>query len=154
LFFAWSPDLTPIGLNTQTADFAKEGAMTPNARRIAIAICIFIASAAKSDGRADNGRYANVAKGISTWIESLTDTSGVGCCATADGLRPQAIDWDMAGNHFRVKVAGWWIGVPDSAVIRGPNRLGYAVAWLERDWDIDTGEMTMRVRCFLPGAAS
>jgi hypothetical protein len=154
LFFAWSPDLTPIGLNTQTADFAKEGAMTPNARRIAIAICIFIASAAKSDERADNGRYANVAMGIRTWIESLTDTSGVGCCATADGLRPQAIDWDMAGNHFRVKVAGWWIGVPDSAVIRGPNRLGYAVAWLERDWDIDTGEMTMRVRCFLPGAAS
>jgi len=43
---------------------------------------------------------------------------------------------------------------PSGAVVKGPNRLGYAVAWLEYDWDIDSGEQTMRVRCFLPGAVS
>ncbi len=128
--------------------------MTPHARRIALAICVIIAFAATSEGRAGNGRYANVAKGISGWVELLTDTNGIGCCATADGLRPQSIDWDIVANRYRVKVGGRWIGVPDSAVVKGPNRLGYAVAWLEYDWDIDTGEMTMLVRCFLPGALS
>jgi hypothetical protein len=128
--------------------------MVLHVRRISLAVCIFVVFAATSDGRAGNGRYTNVAKGISGWIESLTDTNGIGCCATADGLRPQSIDWDTAANHYRIKVGGRWIAVPDSAVINGPNRLGYAVAWLEHDWDIDTGEMTMRVRCFLPGALS
>jgi hypothetical protein len=141
-------------LGIQTANFVKEEAMAPHARRISLAICIFIASAAMSEGRADNDRYANVAKGISGWIESLTDKNGIGCCATADGLRPQTIDWDMTANHYRVKVDGRWVEVPESAVVKGPNHLGYAVAWLEYDWDIDTGEMSMRVRCFLPGALS
>jgi len=126
--------------------------MTPHARRISLAICIFVASAATSESGAENDRYVNVAKNISGWIKSLTDTNGIGCCATADGLRPQSIDWDIAANHYRIKVGGRWIGVPDGSVIKEPNRLGYAVAWLEYDWDIDTGEMSMRVRCFLPGA--
>jgi hypothetical protein len=142
-------------LGIQTADFVKEEAMAAYARRISHAICIFIiASAAMSEGRADNDRYANVAKGISGWIESLTDKNGIGCCATADGLRLQSIDWDIAANHYRIKVGGRWVGISDSSVIKAPNRLGYAVAWLEYDWDIDTGEMSMRVRCFLPGALS
>jgi len=128
--------------------------MIPNIRRTALATCAIIASAAAAEGRADNARYAHAAKDISTWIESLTDTNGIGCCATADGERPQAIDWDMAANHYRVKVRGQWIAVPDSAVVKGPNRLGHAVAWLEYDWDIDTGEQAVRVRCFLPGAVS
>jgi hypothetical protein len=53
-------------------------------------------------------------------------------------------------NTFRIKVGGKQISVPASAVVKEPNRLGYAVAWLEYDWDIDSGEMTTRVRCILP----
>jgi hypothetical protein len=128
--------------------------MTLRVRRISLAVCILVAFAVTSDGLAGDGRYANVLKGINGWIESLTDTNGIGCCATADGLRPQTIDWDMTANHYRVKVDGRWVEVPESAVVKGPNHLGYAVAWLEYDWDIDTGEMSMRVRCFLPGALS
>jgi hypothetical protein len=120
---------------------------------IMLAAFVVIAFVAVSEAR-DNGQYAHVAKNFMVWIESLTDTNEIGCCAAADGLRPQAIDWDITATHYRVKVRDSWIGVPDSAVIKEPNRLGYAVAWLEYDWDIDAGEQTIRVRCFMPGAAS
>jgi hypothetical protein len=133
--------------------FTEEVPMTPHSGRFALIALAVLLSAAGSHAR-DSGHYQNVPPDIGAWIGSLTDTNGIGCCATADGERPQAIDWDMAANHYRVKVRGQWIAVPDSAVVKGPNRLGHAVAWLEYDWDIDTGEQTMRVRCFLPGAVS
>lgn len=117
---------------------------------IALGLCISIAT---SQARYA-GKQRQVSPNIKAWIEALTDQSGVGCCATADGLRPEAIDWDITANFYRVKVGKQWLVVPDAAVIKGPNRLGFAVAWLEYDWDINTGEMTTFVRCFLPGAAS
>jgi hypothetical protein len=168
IFGRWCPDQPP---NFDPYQCAKErnglGALNGNPwskktrgnamphKFLGIVLATFavLAFAAVSEAR-DNGQYAHVAKNIRDWIESLTDTNGIGCCATADGLRPQAIDWNMAANHYRVKVRGRWIGVPNSAVIKEPNRLGYTVAWLEYDWDIDTGEQTIRVRCFMPGAAS
>jgi hypothetical protein len=91
---------------------------------------------------------------IKTWIEALTDQHGIGCCAIADGTRPREITWDITASSYRVKVGTQWLSVPDEAVIKGPNRLGYAVAWIDYDWDINTGGMTLSVRCFLPGAAS
>ncbi len=41
-----------------------------------------------------------------------------------------------------------WIVVPDSAVIKGPNRIGYAIVWLYGSLNFDGSRM---VRCFLPG---
>jgi hypothetical protein len=99
-------------------------------------------------------RHHQIRPEIKAWIETLTDQRGIGCCATADGLRLREIAWDITANSYRVKVGTQWLFVPDEAVIKGPNRLGYAVAWLEYDWDINSGEMTLSVRCFLPGAAS
>jgi hypothetical protein len=122
-------------------------------RVIALATFGVVASAAVSEGR-DNGQYAGVSKDIKVWIEALTDAAGIGCCATADGFRPKEVQWDIASSFYRVKVGSQWLNVPDKAVIRGPNRLGYAVAWLEYDWDINSGEITPTVRCFLPGPAS
>jgi hypothetical protein len=142
-----------LGLRTQKRTLPKGNVMLRKFLNIIFATFGVIAFAIVSEAR-DSGQYAHVSKDIKAWIERLTDPNGIGCCATADGLRPQAIDWDMAANHYRVKVRGRWIGVPDSAVIKEPNRLGYAVAWLEYDWDIDTGEQTIHVRCFMPGAAS
>ncbi len=99
----------------------------------------------------DYGQYNNVAPEIKNWIENLRDAYGVSCCATADGFRPQDVEWDMEGDHYRVKVENSWIEVPDSAVIKGPNRIGYAIVWLygPEEWD-----GVRIVRCFLPGPTS
>jgi hypothetical protein len=101
-----------------------------------------VLSAAASHAR-DSGQYQNVARDIKTWIEKLTDDKGVLCCATADGVVPDA--WEMGASHYRVKIYGEWLDVPAAAVIKAPNRLGHTVVW------IDTSEDAMGVRCFLPG---
>jgi hypothetical protein len=118
-------------------------------RRAGILLSL-LAFSAVSEAR-DYGQYKNVPPEIRTWIQSLTDAYGVSCCATADGSRPQDVEWDMMGNRYRVKVENSWIVVPDGAVIKGPNRIGYAIVWLYGSLDYD-GERI--VRCFLPGPTS
>jgi len=54
----------------------------------------------------------------------------------------------MDGSHYRVKIYGEWLDVPDAAVVKTPNRLGHAVVWT------DTSEDAIRARCFLPGPQS
>jgi hypothetical protein len=123
----------------------NKGRFWPNPRT---AVLLFVlVSSAVSQAR-DYGQYKNVRPEIKTWIENLRDAYGVSCCATADGYRPEAVDWDRTGNHYRVKVENSWIVVPDSAVIKTPNRIGYAIVWLyaAEEWD-----GSRIVRCFLPG---
>ena len=98
-------------------------------------------------GRGD-GRHAQVAPEIRQWMEGLTDAQGRGCCATADGFQPDEVEWDTRENHYRVRIAGAWLVVPDGAVIHEPNRLGYAVVW----YFVDNGRVV--IRCFLPGSGS
>jgi len=95
---------------------------------------------------------------IKGWIEGLTDQSGANCCSDADGTKPEEVDWDMGEKHYRVKVAGQWIDVPDVAVIKGPNYLGHAVVWLyEEPLQGDVGDESFvdfpYILCFLPGPA-
>jgi len=79
--------------------------------------------------------------------------AGVNCCSTADGARPKEVEWDIGINHYRVKVGGKWLVVPDIAVIRGPNRLGHAVVWLYHEYEVEN-YAGVYVRCFIPGPAS
>jgi hypothetical protein len=92
------------------------------------------------------GQYKSASLAIRMWIEGLTDNLGVPCCATADGAVPDV--WEMRHSHYRVKIYGEWLVVPDSAVVRGQNHLGHAVVW------VDSSENFMQVRCFLPGSQS
>ncbi len=94
------------------------------------------------------GQYDYVSNDIKYWIDSLTDDSGTSCCSTADGYRPEAVEWDMASNHYRALVGATWIAVPTTAVIKSQNKIGYALIWLDYDWE------KLIVRCFLPGPAS
>jgi hypothetical protein len=111
------------------------------------------ACAAVSQAR-DNGQYSRVPTEIRNWVESLADGKGVPCCATADGTVPEEFTWDIGAKHYRVKVYGQWVNVPDAAVIKGPNRLGHAVVWIAYDDPIFEVEPILSVRCFLPGPAS
>ena len=96
----------------------------------------------------DNGQYAQVSADIKRWVEGLTDEKGRGCCATADGFRPDEVEWDMSENAYRVLISGQWFTVPDGAVIKQANRIGYALVW----YYFDNGALT--IRCFLPGSGA
>jgi hypothetical protein len=96
----------------------------------------------------DDGRYAQTDPSIKKWVEGLTDDQGAGCCATADGYAPEEVEWDIDTGKYRVRIDGKWVDVPDGAVIKEPNRLGYAVVWYWR------GYSTIHIRCFLPGSGS
>jgi hypothetical protein len=99
----------------------------------------------------DDGRYRDVDPEIKAWIKGLkTPLSGwYGCCEISDGYPPEAT-WDMGDGKYRVKIDGQWIDVPDEAVIREPNRLGYAVVWFSKPSPSST---EIFVKCFLPGPA-
>ena len=63
----------------------------------------------------------------------------------ADAVSLQDVDWDTQDGHYRVRIQGEWIVVPDDSVVTEPNRFGPAV---------DAGDGTTRIRCFIPGAGT
>ena len=96
----------------------------------------------------DDGRFAD--SPLKPWFDSLSSGKGL-CCSFADGQAIADIDWDTKRDgdkvHYRVRVEGEWIDVPDEAVVTGPNKYGGAVVWPYKDSDGKT-----QIRCFLPGA--
>jgi hypothetical protein len=109
----------------------------------------FLLSIAGDTSARDNGQYGNTDPAIKEWIQQLTDKTGQGCCATADG-HPAEYEWDTEGNRYRVRIEGEWYDVPPEALVDEPNKLGYATVWYWWDWSID-GKKTHHIRCFLPG---
>ncbi len=112
-----------------------------------LAATILVLASAVTQAR-DNGQYTHVSPEIKRWVEGLTDDKGRGCCATADGFRPEEVEWDMAENAYRVMIGGQWFTVPDGAVVKESNRIGYAIVW----YFVDNGAIT--IRCFLPGSGA
>jgi hypothetical protein len=53
---------------------------------------------------------------------------------------------DSGGGHYRVRLDGERIDVPDEAVITEPNRAGRTLVWPLR------GYMGTTIRCFMPGS--
>ena len=94
--------------------------------RAAVAL---IASAAVFAGSAtarDDGRYAN--SPLKPWFDSLRSGKGL-CCSDADGSVVSDVDWESKDGHYRVRLEGQWIDVPDDAVITVPNRAGRTMVW-------------------------
>jgi len=94
----------------------------------------------------DDGRYAN--SPLKSWFDQLASGNGL-CCSFADGLRVDNVDWDTQDGHYRVRLYGEWIVVPDNAVVTEPNKFGPAVVWPYMGTDGQT-----QIRCFLPGAGA
>ena len=93
----------------------------------------------------DDGRFAN--SPLKEWFDRLASGKGL-CCSFADGFSVQDVDWDTQDGHYRVRVYGQWLVVPDSAVVTEPN-LGPAVVWPYNDRYGNT-----QIRCFMPGAGT
>ncbi len=95
-----------------------------------------------------NGEYQKTDPELHKWFDSLASGKGL-CCSFADGHMLEPDDIDTKDNHYRVRIDGQWIIVPDDAVVTVPNRFGQAVVW---PYDYDgTGT---KIRCFLPGAGA
>jgi hypothetical protein len=100
------------------------------------ALCMAILAPHHSSAR-DNGEFAN--SPLKQWFDKLASGKGL-CCSFAD--------WDSQEGHYRVRLHGEWIDVPDAALVTEPNRFGPAVVWPYQE-----GGRT-QIRCFMPGAGT
>jgi hypothetical protein len=107
--------------------------------------CAVIALPVRPAGARDDGRYAN--SPLKPWFDSLRSSKGL-CCSVADGFALADPDWESKEGHYRVRIDGEWITVPDDAVITEPNRAGRTMVWPIR------GSLGTSIRCFLPGSMS
>jgi hypothetical protein len=90
----------------------------------------------------DDGRYAG--SPLKSWFDSLRSGKGP-CCSDADGFAVADPDWESKDGHYRVRLEGQWILVPDDAVITEPNRAGKTMVWPIKD------ALGTSIRCFMPG---
>jgi len=91
----------------------------------------------------DDGRYSN--SPLKPWFDSLKSRLGP-CCSDADGVAVADPDWESKDGHYRVRLEGQWITVPDEAVITEPNRAGRTMVWPMK------GTTGITIRCFMPGS--
>jgi hypothetical protein len=119
----------------------------------AIALIILVAMLVGAHARDLDGRYAN--SPLKPWFDHLASGKGL-CCSMADGETVEDPDWEVHsstgtptetnGTHYRVRLEGIWIDVPDDAVITEPNRAGRTMVWpMYMDGKV-------AIRCFMPGS--
>lgn len=84
---------------------------------------------------------------LDRWFDGLRSGRGM-CCSFADGRMVDDPDVDMDGGHYRVRIDGQWLDVPDDALVTVPNKFGSAVVW---PW---TDAYGIHIRCFMPGAGT
>ena len=81
------------------------------------ALCVTVVVPNHSYAR-DDGRFAN--SPLKEWFDRLASRNGL-CCAFADGVSVQDVDWDTQDGHYRVRIQGELIVVPDAAAARSAN---------------------------------
>jgi hypothetical protein len=86
---------------------------------------------------------------LNNWFNELHSSMGP-CCSNADGQVVMDADWESKDGHYRVRLDGNWIDVPDDAVVKEPNLYGRTLVWPNQSSYWGTGVKTS-VRCFLPG---
>ena len=109
---------------------------------ILLVVFILLSCCEMAFARDPDGRYAQ--SPLKSWFDGLRSGKGP-CCSDADGSVVIDGDWESRNGHFRVKVDGEWIDVPDDAVLTEPNRDGRTIVWPLR------GYMGTTIRCFIPG---
>jgi hypothetical protein len=143
----WPLTKTPIEMWPKPHAAAVNAVVTTTCRlTVAVVIlCITVFVPIRLNAR-DDGRFAN--SPLKEWFDRLASRNGL-CCAFADGVSVQDVDWDTQDGHYRVRIQGEWIVVPDDSVVTEPNRFGPAVVWPYIDRYGNT-----RIRCFIPGAGT
>jgi hypothetical protein len=81
---------------------------------------------------------------LNSWYESLHSGKGP-CCSNADVKRLDDADWETKDGHYRVRIDGEWVDVPNEAVVPGPNLAGRTMVW---PYYLNGHP---KARCFIPG---
>jgi hypothetical protein len=84
---------------------------------------------------------------LHNWFMGLKSKGKMACCDGSEATRLEDADWEAKDGHYRVRLNGEWVDVPDHAVVEEPNLAGPTMVW---PYYLD-GRMT-GVRCFMPGA--
>jgi hypothetical protein len=84
---------------------------------------------------------------LNGWFDKLASGRGL-CCSLTDGVTVADPDWESRNGHYRVRLLGEWIDVPDDAVITEPNRVGRTMVWLMLFEDV------ISIQCFMPGSTT
>jgi hypothetical protein len=111
--------------------------------KTSVAIGLFAALLLGKAPARDDGRYSN--SPLKPWFDALKSGKGL-CCSDADGFAVMDPDWESQDGHYRVRIDGEWIVVPEDAVITEPNRAGRTMVWPIK------GTLGISIRCFLPGS--
>lgn len=87
---------------------------------------------------------------LNNWFSGLKSEGGGLCCSGSDATVIRDADWDTKDGHYRVRIEGQWVDVPDDAVVKGPNLDGQTLAW--PIYYRSLGEPArIGIRCFMPG---
>ena len=131
----------------------KRGLENPHGRTkrwrapLVVGFAVLLLGLASQLGHArDRGQYANSPPELRAWFNALKSQKGP-CCSDADGSAISDADWESGNGHYRVRIDGEWVNVPDEAVITEPNRVGRTMVWPIRD-----GVGGLYIRCFMPGS--
>jgi len=117
-------------------------AMNNSCSRLTVVIFVAIASiSAPGRIRAHDRQHPE----LNGWYESLHSAKGP-CCDGNDAKRIDDADWETKDGHYRVRIDGEWIDVPNEAVVSGPNRAGHTMVW---PYYLNGHP---RARCFMPGS--
>ena len=107
-----------------------------------IAVCLFTltacAVAVPTAARNTNGRWNYLAADMREWFKGLhAQRNGIVCCDEADGWRVDDVDWESKDGHYRVRLYGEWVPVPDETVVTEPRSLRSCggVAVFRHRWD-------------------
>jgi hypothetical protein len=87
---------------------------------------------------------------LDEWFNRLASGKGL-CCSFADGFAVSDFDWESKDGHYRVRLDGEWVDVPDEALITEPNRAGRTMVWPYKA-DRWTDHPHTEIRCFIPGS--
>ncbi len=120
----------------------------------ALALSLALLPSGSSLARDLDGHYAQMNPEMHKWFNGLANGKGGLCCSFADGRSLDDPDVDMNGDHYRVRIDGQWIDVPDDAIVKGPNKLGRPVVWPFETYDAESRTYKPAIRCFLPGAGA
>jgi hypothetical protein len=113
--------------------------------RARFCILVLVLTSSFAFARDIDGRFAN--SPLKPWFDHLASGKGL-CCSMADGATVADPDWDTKEGHYRVRLEGMWVDVPDDAVITVPNLFGRTMVW-----PVDQGGDLPLIRCFMPGPA-
>lgn len=93
----------------------------------------------------DLGQWGNVDPATREWFKSLHNEYGTSCCDLTDGSRVDGVDYvENADGTYDVYYDNDWHHVVKERILRGTNKVGYAIIWRLRGAE--------EPYCFLPGA--